>query len=152
MKIFAKFLLPGVFVFFFGVPVWAQVSWLTNCRHGLYWDHNEQSVINDLVERQDCLSAKLQENDYLKTKIYDLQDKLEQTERDLHIAEVRIETLESRYSMVDLLLTTLPERRPANKPMAPVNKPKAPVNNPTPGKPKATASKPTAPVNKPMPQ
>jgi hypothetical protein len=144
MKILAKFLLSGVFVFFFGVPVWAQVSWLTNCQHGSYWDHNEQSVIKDLVERQDCLSAKLQENDYLKTKIYDLQDKLEQTERDLHIAEVRIETLESRYKMLDLLLTTLPERRP-------VNKPKAPVNNPTPGKPKATASKPTAPVNKPMP-
>jgi hypothetical protein len=144
MKILAKFLLPGVFVFFFGVPVWAQVSSLTNCQHGLFWDQDEQSVINDLVKRQDCLSAELQENGYLKTEIYDLQDKLEQTERDLHIAEVRIETLESRYQMLDLLLTPLPERRPANKP-------KAPVNNPTPGKPKAPANKPTVPVSKPTP-
>jgi hypothetical protein len=147
MKFLAKFLLSSVFVFFFGVPVWAQ-----DCGHKLFWDDNEQSVINDLVHRQDCLNEKLQENDYLKIEIYDLQDKLKQTERDLHTAEVRIETLESRYNMLDLLLTTLPERRPASKPMAPVNKPKAPVNNPTPGKPKIPASKPTAPVNKPTPQ
>jgi septal ring factor EnvC (AmiA/AmiB activator) len=147
VKILAKFLLSGVFVFFAGVPVWAQ-----DCGHGILWNHDEQNVIDDLEQRQDCLNKKLQsqDNDYPKIEIYDLQDKLKQTELDLHSAETKIETqeaslhlIERRLAMAEDEIEWLTPRRsafktPASKPKAPVNQPKAAA-----GKPKTTASKPT---------
>lgn len=161
MKILAKFLLSSVFVFFAGVPVWAQ-----DCGHGYFWNRDEQSAITDLEKRQDCLNAKLQDNDssYLKIEIYDLQDKLKQTELDLHTAETRIETLEASLHLIDRRLAMAEDEIQWLTPKAPASKPKAPVSKPTsgfipditattphPAGKKSDASKPKAPVNKPKP-
>ena len=159
MKIFAKFLLSSVFVFFAGVPIWAQ-----DCGHGIMWNHDEQSVIDDLVKRQDCLNAKLQDNDssYLKIEIYDLQDKLKQAELDRHTAEIKIEDLqaslhliERRLAMAEDEIEWLTPKAPASKLKAPVAKatphfiPDAPSTTPHPASKKPDASKPKTPVNKP---
>jgi hypothetical protein len=147
VKILAKFLLSSVFVFFAGVSVWAQ-----DCGHGILWNHDEQSVIEDLEQRQDCLSKKLQsqDDDYPKIEIYDLQDKLKQTELDLHTAETKIETQEASLHLIERRLAMAEDeiewltpkssafKAPASKPKAPANQPKAAASNP-----KTAASKPT---------
>ncbi len=95
-----------------------------------------ESAINALVKVQDCLNEKLRHleanNSWLETEVYDLQDKLKQTELDLHTATVRIETLEEDRSSWDHLYTVPMARRPASKPKAAAGQPKAPVNKPKP--------------------
>ena len=161
VKISAKFLLSSVFVFFTGVPIWAQ-----DCGHGIMWNHDEQSILDDLVKRQDCLNAKFQDNDssYLKIEIYDLQDKLKQAELDHHTAETKIEDLqaslhliERRLAMAEDEIEWLTPKTPASKPKAPVAKPApgfipdTPSTTPHPASKKPDASKPKTPVNKPTP-
>ena len=161
MKIFAKFLLSSVFVFFAGVPIWAQ-----DCGHGIMWNHDEQSVLDDLVKRQDCLSAKLQDNDssYLKMEIYDLQDKLKQVELDRQTAETKIEDLQASLHLIERRLAMAEDEIEWLTPKARASKPKAPVAKPAPhfvpdtqpatphpASKKPDASKPKTPVSKPTP-
>jgi hypothetical protein len=129
MKIYAKFLMSSVFAFFVGVPVWAQ-----DCGHEIMWNHDEQSVINDLVQRQDCLNKKLQyqDNDYLKIEIYDLQDKLKQAESDLSTAKTKIEDLEASLHLIGLRLTMAEDEIKWLTSKAPARKPKTPASQPTP--------------------
>jgi hypothetical protein len=166
MKILAKVLLYSGFVFFARVPAWAQ-----DCGHAILWDHDEQSIIDDLVQRQDCLNKKLeyQDNDDSKIEIYDLQDKLKQNQLDLHTAETKIETLEASLQLIERRLDMAEDeigwltprsaafKTPVSKPKITTSKPTAQKvylddnGNPIASKPRAAASKPKTPVNKPAP-
>ena len=151
MKILALFLLSGFFLFFAAagvVPLYAQhyrgmipdsyQELRTYDRVGIKSD--EQNAIEDLEKSNHDLKAKLHKletsNDLFELEILNLQDKLKQTEVDLHTAKVRIETLELRltsdHEMWDRLLTLFtapPARRPASQTKAPVNKPKPAVDS-----------------------
>ena len=107
-------------------------------------------IVETLEDGQNCLNVNLMRlrasdkdlhtqmgwiaDSHLETRndIKDLQDKLKQTELDLHAAETKIETLEKNYDMLNLQLTALTARRPVSKPLAPASKPKAPASKPTP--------------------
>jgi len=162
VKILAKFLLVGVFVLLAGaVPVRAQ-----DCGHGIMWNHDEQSVIEDLEQRQDCLSKKLEDSDpsYLKNEIDELQDKLQQAELDRHTAEIKSADLKASLGLIEIRLAHtedeiewLARKAPASKPKARVSKPTAgfipdiPATTPHAASKKPDASKPKTPLHKPTP-
>jgi hypothetical protein len=103
--------------------------------------------VNKLEDGQNCLDVNLMRlktsveslhtqigwnadsNLRFRNDIKDLQDKLKQTELDLHTAETKIETLENRLTIAEFYSRIPPH--PTNRKAA-ANKPKAPVNKPTP--------------------
>jgi len=183
VKILAKFLLSSVFVFLPAVGCAQDILGLhDDCGFApalkIYTKELDGKVSPQIVEMledgQNCLNGNLirlktsveslhtqmgwnaDSNLGFRNDFQDLQDKLKQTELDLHTAVTKIETLEDRLRTAEetlqvLKLSAWMPPRPASNPKATVSKPKAPVNMPTPGKPKAPTSKPTAPVNKPTP-
>jgi hypothetical protein len=159
VKILAKSLLSSVFVFLPAVGCAQDVLGLHNdCGFapalkmyttGLGGKVSPQ-IVEMLEDGQNCLNdnlirlrasikslqSPLISNESFTTDILLLQDKLKQTELNLHTAETKIETLEDRLRTAEETLQLLQLRasmppRPARSPKATVSKPKAPVNKPT---------------------
>ena len=179
VKILAKFLLSGVFVFLPAVGHAQDTSGL----HGdcgfapalkIYTVDRDGRVtpqtVEDLEDGQNCLNDNIQE---LKDKvefidtwgaksdagdIKDLWDELVQTEHDLHTAETKIETLEDRLSKAEdeiqelRLDLPIPSHRAIKKSDASKSSgliPDTPATTPHPAIKKSDASKPKAPTSKP---
>ncbi|MDR3430768.1 MAG: hypothetical protein P4L95_02480 [Rouxiella aceris] len=163
MKILAKSLLSSVFVFLPAV-CFAQhgfgldkdcgfapaLKMYTTERDGTLGGKVSPQIVEMLEDGQNCLNdnlirlrasikslqSPLISNESFTTDILLLQDKLKQTEFNLHTAETKIETLEDRLKTAEETLQLLQLRasmppRPARSPKATVSKPKAPVNKPT---------------------
>lgn|GEM_PF-4590447 len=180
MKILARFLLPGVFVFLPAVGHAQDTSGL----HGdcgfapalkIYTVDRDGRVtpqtVEDLEDGQNCLNVNLiglkESVGSLHTQmgwnaddIQDVQNKLKQTEHDLQTAETKIETLEDRLSKAEDEIQELqldfpiPAHRAIKKSDA--NKssgfiPDTPATTPHPAIKKSDTSKPTTPVIKPKP-
>ncbi len=178
MKILAKFLLSGVFVFLPAVDHAQDTSGL----HGdcgfapalkIYTVDRDGRVtpptVEDLEDGQNCINVNLmglkESVGNLHTQvgcraddIRDLQDKLKQAERDLHTAETKIETLDDRLSKTEdeirelRLDFSIPPHRAIKKPDASKSSgliPDAPATTPHPANKKFDASKPKAPASKP---
>lgn len=121
-------------------------------------------IVEDLEDGQNCLNDNLIQlkasvkdlqsaetgNAHLVTNVLDLEDKLEQSVRDLHTAETKIETLEDRLRTAEDKIEDL-ESRPWIQPHPASTKPAASKPNAPASKPKAPASHPKAQVNKPTP-
>jgi TolA-binding protein len=169
VKILAKFLLSGVFVFLPAVGCTQDV-------HGLYNDcgiapvamayevsseivvrlENGQNCLNknlmELAERIESLHYDLTRNNDLAAESLDLQKKLEQTEDDLRAAKIRIQYLENDIQELKfdssierhLVPRVVVASKPAKQSGAQV-KPIPPAN-------KTKASNPKGPVSKPTPQ
>jgi hypothetical protein len=110
------------------------------------------------------LQSPLISNENLTTDILLLQDKLKQTELDLHTAETKVEDqeaslhlIERRLAMAEDEIEWLTPKARASKPKAPVSKPTSgfipdtPATTPHPASKKSDAGKPKAPANKPTP-
>jgi len=193
VKTQAKFLLSSIFVLLpaTGVlPLYAQTwSQYKDCgfppalkMYTVDLDGRvNAATVEDLENGQNCLNENqirlktsvedlhslLTTNGDLETDILDLQNKLKQTEFDLHSAETKIETLENRLTAAEdeIQVLTFDSRVPPHPASgrATANKPKAPASMPTTewdaqgnpikpaSKPKAPASKPRAPISKPKP-
>lgn len=153
MKILALFL-SGFFLFFAGVPAWAQ-----DCKPRLFLDIpgmvDVPTAIAELAKGQDCLNQELQRlranNGFLETEIYNLQEERDRLNTQLQNLETEIQDVDGRLNRTKLNLAitmgtifTLehgrvpwnpsyaapPAGRPASKPKAPVNKPKPAVDSP----------------------
>jgi chromosome segregation ATPase len=125
-----------LFLFFAGVSGWAQ-----DCER--YSHLTLDPSLSELEEEQHCLNEKLED---LETsnglEILNLQDKLEQTERDLHTArasifalEDRLNTAEERIEMLEFSarrMTPKPKAAASSKPTPDANKAKSPTDKPKP--------------------
>jgi hypothetical protein len=121
---------------------------------GLGREGNE-IIVKALEEGQNCLNENLSDNE---AEILDLHDRLKQYELDLHTAETKTETLESKLADIEFrlsaaehmieILTSSPRTvpHPAGKPKAAASKPTASNPNAPAIKPKPTAE-PTTPTN-----
>ena len=183
MKILAKFLLSGVFVFLPAVVCAQDILGLhDDCGFApalkMYTTDLDGKVSPQVVEMledgQNCLNdnlirlktsvkslqSPLISNEDLTTDILFLQDKLKQTELDLHTAETKIETLENRLTTAEdeiqeLKFDSRITTHPANRKAAAIKSsgfiPDTPATTPHPASKKSDASKPKAPVNTPKP-
>jgi hypothetical protein len=137
----------------------------------------EPAIVEILEDKQNCLNNNLMQlhtsveelhtqmgwnadsNLGFRNDIHDLQDKLKQTELDLHTAVTKIETLEDRLRTAEETLQVKAQRmdapRPASNPKATVSKPKTASQWDAQGNPIVQplgVRKPAAPVNKPSPK
>jgi septal ring factor EnvC (AmiA/AmiB activator) len=138
MKILTAFLLSGLLPFSAGAGAQAQDCGVPLVlKMGL--DQGVGATVKALEDGQDCLNenqkllqmsveelqSPLTSNRDLETEILDLQNKLNQTELDLRMAEARIDTLERRDDFLNHMLNHMLK---PSMPPPPVSKPKAPVN------------------------